>query len=160
MHLKPVKPKRSLSLDDEDAHRPKKVPSGDALDAALKDQVDCLGELQRVFYADARYALLVVLQGRDAAGKDGTSAAYSRRSTRKAASSRASSSRHPSSSSTTSCGASTRLSRGGGCSASSTAPITRTCLRSACTSSCPRPCGRSAMTRSTTSSAYSLPATS
>src|SRR3954447_804938 len=72
MHLKPVEPKRSLALDDEDALRPKKAPSGDALDAALKDQVDRLGELQRVFYPDARYALLVVLQGRDAAGKDGT----------------------------------------------------------------------------------------
>ena len=31
-----------------------------------------IGELQRVFYADARYALLIVLQGRDASGKDGT----------------------------------------------------------------------------------------
>lgn len=41
-----------------------------------KQQVDDiaqqLDELQNLFYADGRYALLVVLQGMDAAGKDGT----------------------------------------------------------------------------------------
>jgi polyphosphate:nucleotide phosphotransferase, PPK2 family len=31
-----------------------------------------ISDLQRVLYADARFALLIVLQGRDASGKDGT----------------------------------------------------------------------------------------
>jgi PPK2 family polyphosphate:nucleotide phosphotransferase len=31
-----------------------------------------IAELQRLLYADRRYALLIVLQGRDASGKDGT----------------------------------------------------------------------------------------
>jgi PPK2 family polyphosphate:nucleotide phosphotransferase len=39
---------------------------------ATAKQTDRISELQRVFYADARYALLIILQGRDAAGKDGT----------------------------------------------------------------------------------------
>jgi PPK2 family polyphosphate:nucleotide phosphotransferase len=38
----------------------------------LKQEQERLAELQPVLFADARYALLVVLQGRDACGKDGT----------------------------------------------------------------------------------------
>ena len=38
----------------------------------LKRAVDRLEELQRVLYADNRYALLLVFQAMDAAGKDGT----------------------------------------------------------------------------------------
>ena len=37
----------------------------------LADDVKRLGELQQRLYADGRWALLVVLQGMDAAGKDG-----------------------------------------------------------------------------------------
>lgn len=40
--------------------------------AQLDKLQDRLGELQSLFYADARYALLVVLQGMDTSGKDGT----------------------------------------------------------------------------------------
>ena len=43
-----------------------------ALERATEKQVKRISHLQRVLYADARYALLIVLQGRDASGKDGT----------------------------------------------------------------------------------------
>jgi PPK2 family polyphosphate:nucleotide phosphotransferase len=37
----------------------------------LQKHIEDLSSLQRLFYADGRYALLMVLQGMDAAGKDG-----------------------------------------------------------------------------------------
>ncbi len=40
--------------------------------AATAENVERLGKLQQVFYADGRRALLIVLQGIDASGKDGT----------------------------------------------------------------------------------------
>jgi len=43
----------------------------DAIDATAKN-LAALHELQEVFYADARFALLVVLQALDAGGKDGS----------------------------------------------------------------------------------------
>jgi PPK2 family polyphosphate:nucleotide phosphotransferase len=61
-----------VSLRDRDAHRPKNAPTGDELDGLIDHETDRIGDLQRVFYADGRYALLIVLQGRDASGKDGT----------------------------------------------------------------------------------------
>ena len=42
------------------------------MERATEKQVKRISEEQRVLYADGRYALLIVLQGRDAAGKDGT----------------------------------------------------------------------------------------
>jgi PPK2 family polyphosphate:nucleotide phosphotransferase len=59
-------------LDDDDARVHGAVKTGDALDRATKKETERISELQRMLYADARYALLVVLQGRDASGKDGT----------------------------------------------------------------------------------------
>jgi len=38
----------------------------------LADNVNALSDLQHLLYADGRHALLIVLQGMDAAGKDGT----------------------------------------------------------------------------------------
>jgi PPK2 family polyphosphate:nucleotide phosphotransferase len=70
--LEPVRSKRSIRLGDKDARPPGSLKSGDALEKATAKQVDRISDLQRVFYADARYALLIVLQGRDASGKDGT----------------------------------------------------------------------------------------
>ena len=73
MKLKPASSKRSLRLDDKDARVDDgAVKSGDALEKATKKQIDRISNLQRVLYADARYAVLIVLQGRDASGKDGT----------------------------------------------------------------------------------------
>jgi PPK2 family polyphosphate:nucleotide phosphotransferase len=71
MNLKPVTSKRDISLSDDDAVA-RHAKSGDALEKATAKETDRISELQRVLYADGRYALLIVLQGRDAAGKDGT----------------------------------------------------------------------------------------
>ncbi len=70
--LKPITAARQVKLDDEDASRPRGLPNGDKLPGAAKDESKRIRKLQSKLYADARYALLVVLQGRDASGKDGT----------------------------------------------------------------------------------------
>jgi PPK2 family polyphosphate:nucleotide phosphotransferase len=72
MKLKPVTSKKSIRLGDDDARFHGAVLSGAALDAATQKQVERISDQQRVLYADGRYALLIVLQGRDASGKDGT----------------------------------------------------------------------------------------
>jgi PPK2 family polyphosphate:nucleotide phosphotransferase len=70
--LAPVAPASPPRLADDDAHPPADLPQGKAaLVAALDEVVDELGDLQQALYADARHAVLVVLQGRDASGKDG-----------------------------------------------------------------------------------------
>jgi PPK2 family polyphosphate:nucleotide phosphotransferase len=70
--LEPVTGKRSIHLGDKDARPHGSIKSGESLEHATAKQVDRISDLQRVFYADARHALLIVLQGRDASGKDGT----------------------------------------------------------------------------------------
>jgi PPK2 family polyphosphate:nucleotide phosphotransferase len=70
--LKPVDPKHSIKLDDDHARLHGRLKGGKALERATEKHVKRISELQRVLYADARYALLIVLQGRDASGKDGT----------------------------------------------------------------------------------------
>jgi PPK2 family polyphosphate:nucleotide phosphotransferase len=70
--LTPVDPDEEIRLRDRDAHAPKNLPSKEELELEIQGLVEKLGKLQRVLYGDARYAILVVLQGRDAAGKDGT----------------------------------------------------------------------------------------
>ena len=70
MKLEPVKPKDGGPLDDKDARA--KTKSGDELERATARECERLGKLQHMLYADARHALLIVLQGRDAGGKDGT----------------------------------------------------------------------------------------
>ncbi len=72
MIIKPVDPSRPLPLNDKGAKPPKGLPNGDELKRLLSVEQERLGELQSAFYADRRHALLVVLQGRDASGKDGT----------------------------------------------------------------------------------------
>jgi PPK2 family polyphosphate:nucleotide phosphotransferase len=72
MKLEPVAGKHSIHLDDEHARVRGKVKPDKELEQDTAEQVDRISDLQRVFYADARYALLIVLQGRDASGKDGT----------------------------------------------------------------------------------------
>ncbi|MFN8665848.1 MAG: PPK2 family polyphosphate kinase [Gemmatimonadaceae bacterium] len=72
MIIKPVDPSRPLPLHDKGAKPPKGLPNGDELKRLLAVEQERLGELQSAFYADRRHALLVVLQGRDASGKDGT----------------------------------------------------------------------------------------
>src|SRR5829696_4662658 len=70
MLLKPVSPTDDLELGDADAARPDSLSKGE-IKEKLDAQLEKLGELQKVFYADGRHALLIVLQGRDASGKDG-----------------------------------------------------------------------------------------
>jgi PPK2 family polyphosphate:nucleotide phosphotransferase len=71
MKLKPVSSKSKLRLDARDARVPSRI-KGDDLEKKRAEQSAELGRLQRVFYADARHSMLIVLQGRDASGKDGT----------------------------------------------------------------------------------------
>jgi PPK2 family polyphosphate:nucleotide phosphotransferase len=72
MKLKPVESKQSIGLRDSDARVKELGMSDQELEDATEKEVGRISDLQRVFYADARYALLIVLQGRDASGKDGT----------------------------------------------------------------------------------------
>ncbi len=71
MRLKRVSPRAPLRLDNRDA-RVKDAPGDEKLKENTETQVERIADLQRTFYADGRFALLVVLQGRDASGKDGT----------------------------------------------------------------------------------------
>lgn len=71
MLLDPVSPTDSLELSDKDAAAPRSLPKGEELKAKIEKQLEKLGNLQSVFYADGRHSLLIVLQGRDASGKDG-----------------------------------------------------------------------------------------
>ncbi len=70
MPLKPVKPGDKIRLTDETAVDDGE-PRGKDADAQLEPLLARLPELQTALYAEARQALLVVLQGRDASGKDG-----------------------------------------------------------------------------------------
>ncbi|HYV98674.1 MAG TPA: polyphosphate kinase 2 family protein [Gemmatimonadaceae bacterium] len=72
MKLQPVSQSLRIHLRDSDARIKKGVPEKVELHAEITKQQQRIGELQRVFNAEARQALLIVLQGRDAAGKDGT----------------------------------------------------------------------------------------
>jgi PPK2 family polyphosphate:nucleotide phosphotransferase len=72
VRLDPVDPKRVPDLADGEAAAPDGLPKGDALVEATAALAARLGELQSMLYAEGERALLVVLQGRDASGKDGT----------------------------------------------------------------------------------------
>jgi PPK2 family polyphosphate:nucleotide phosphotransferase len=71
MLLDPVEGPDTPDLSDDAASAPKSLPKGDELRKKLDNQLEKLGDLQNVFYADGRHALLIILQGRDASGKDG-----------------------------------------------------------------------------------------
>jgi len=70
MALKPVKPGSKVQLSDDTAID-KGEPHGKAVDAELAPLLEKLPALQTALYAESKQALLVVLQGRDASGKDG-----------------------------------------------------------------------------------------
>ena len=71
MRLTPVTKRTPLPLDDAAAARPDDLPDDDVLKDMTRDLLDELADLQARLYADGRHALLIVLQGRDASGKDG-----------------------------------------------------------------------------------------
>ena len=66
-----VSPAKRLVVADLDPADTLGWSEGDARQY-LKALQDRLGKLQSLFYADSRYALLIVLQGMDTSGKDGT----------------------------------------------------------------------------------------
>ena len=73
MRLSPVAPGAVLPLSDEDARLPDaEVPPKPELQKELDTLTDRMDALQRALHAEGTRALLVVLQGRDASGKDGT----------------------------------------------------------------------------------------
>ena len=69
--LKRVRPNAPVHLRDAEARSPEGIPKEKRLEKKLEELTERLEELQRMFYADRRYALLIVLQGLDASGKDG-----------------------------------------------------------------------------------------
>jgi PPK2 family polyphosphate:nucleotide phosphotransferase len=72
MQLTPVSRRTPLALDDRSAAKPTELLDEEELKKETGKLLKRLGELQATLYADARYAVLVVLQARDAGGKDGT----------------------------------------------------------------------------------------
>lgn len=72
MTFAPITPRTTIKLGDAAARPMRGTPSDRSLERELGEQTERISRLQRVFYADGRSALLIVLQGRDAAGKDGT----------------------------------------------------------------------------------------
>lgn len=71
LQLERVKHSTKLALDDGDA-RISGVPPKSELKQHTQALLERLAELQDAFHADGRHSLLLILQGRDAAGKDGT----------------------------------------------------------------------------------------
>ncbi len=67
-----VKPSTKVSLKDYDPNDTGPFRSADEAEAPLRDLREEMGKLQNILYADNRWAILVILQGLDAAGKDGT----------------------------------------------------------------------------------------
>src|SRR6476646_8115577 len=72
MKLKPVRSEDDIKIDDADARVRHKKRLPHSVKIAAEKEGDRIAQLQELLYADRRYALLIVLQGRDAAGKDGT----------------------------------------------------------------------------------------
>ncbi len=70
--LRAITSTSQVRLADSDAALPRGLPHHKKLKAAADEQVERIKDLQKVLYADGRFALLIVLQGRDASGKDGT----------------------------------------------------------------------------------------
>jgi PPK2 family polyphosphate:nucleotide phosphotransferase len=71
MQLDPVDPEAPIRIRDEDAVLDD-APDRETLEKKTKKRHARLTRLQEKLYADGRYALLIVLQGRDGSGKDST----------------------------------------------------------------------------------------
>jgi PPK2 family polyphosphate:nucleotide phosphotransferase len=65
-------PPSGVRLRELSTRPPEGTPDDDTLKDELAAQVDALADLQRVLFADSRYAVLAVFQAMDAAGKDST----------------------------------------------------------------------------------------
>ena len=66
-----AKPGEGITLDDWPTKVKHICKSKKQYKKLLEDHVESLAELQRLHYASARYALLLIFQGMDGAGKDG-----------------------------------------------------------------------------------------
>jgi PPK2 family polyphosphate:nucleotide phosphotransferase len=67
-----IAPDQQVSLADHDPEYTGPYRDQQEAEESLKANLDRLDELQNLLFADGRHALLVVLQGIDASGKDGT----------------------------------------------------------------------------------------
>jgi PPK2 family polyphosphate:nucleotide phosphotransferase len=71
--LSPIDPHEKISLGDKDALPPRSLDADDdVLDRKMEKLRTRLDEMQNALYAESKRSLLVVLQARDAGGKDGT----------------------------------------------------------------------------------------
>ena len=71
MRFPPLPPGTRTRLSDDAAAPPRGAPSKDQAQPQVDQLTQRLDQLQEALYAENRRALLVVLQGRDTAGKDG-----------------------------------------------------------------------------------------
>ncbi|MDB4948462.1 MAG: polyphosphate:nucleotide phosphotransferase, family [Gemmatimonadetes bacterium] len=71
MILQPLPPGTDAPLHDRDAVPPPDLPTGKARDKEMARLSERLDELATALHAERRRALLVVIQARDAGGKDG-----------------------------------------------------------------------------------------
>jgi PPK2 family polyphosphate:nucleotide phosphotransferase len=71
MHLRPLQLGAVPALTDAAAKPPSDLPDKEELGDQLDDLARRMAKLQTALYAEGTRALLVVLQGRDTAGKDG-----------------------------------------------------------------------------------------
>jgi PPK2 family polyphosphate:nucleotide phosphotransferase len=71
MRFPPLSPRSRIRLTDEAAAPPPDAPSKDEAQHEVSQLTKRLDQLQEALVAENRRALLVVLQGRDTAGKDG-----------------------------------------------------------------------------------------
>ena len=67
-----VKPGTNVSLKDYDPADSGPYASAEEADPDLQKQLEALVKLQNLFYACSERALLIILQGMDTSGKDGT----------------------------------------------------------------------------------------
>jgi PPK2 family polyphosphate:nucleotide phosphotransferase len=70
MRLVPISPGTRVRLRNRDAVAPGPMPAD--IKTSTDEMLDAIGKLQMALYAESKRALLIVLQGRDASGKDGT----------------------------------------------------------------------------------------
>ena len=70
--LAPLTPGARISLTAAAAAAPEGMPRREELDRYLADAGQRLDAFQSALYAEGNRALLVILQGRDGSGKDGT----------------------------------------------------------------------------------------
>jgi PPK2 family polyphosphate:nucleotide phosphotransferase len=71
MKLKPVKQGERIRLRGSEAARPDGLPEDEELEKRVEQIVSRISDQQVALYAEAKRALLVVFQARDAGGKDG-----------------------------------------------------------------------------------------